>query len=132
MPREFSRASRVAMQIQRELADLLAREVSDPRLHRATISRVEVTADLGRARVYLTANSPQQVEQILKAAEKAAGFLRRGLAQRIRTRVLPRLEFMQDAELERAYRLSSLIDSATAFERGGMPARGGPDDGEGP
>ena len=57
MPREFSRASRVAEQIRRELAELIAREVNDPRLRSAIVSRVEVTRDLARREAILAGGS---------------------------------------------------------------------------
>ncbi|MFZ0254606.1 MAG: 30S ribosome-binding factor RbfA [Gammaproteobacteria bacterium] len=114
MPREFSRASRVAAQIHRELAELFARGVGDPRLHGATVSRVEVTRDLARARVFLEVHVAQHVQETLRAAMKARGFIRRELARRIRARALPELIFAWDTELERVNRVLTLIDSTVS------------------
>lgn len=114
MPREFSRASRMAAQIHRELAELFARGVGDPRLHRTTVSRVEVTRDLARAIIYLEVHVPQHVEETLRAAMKARGFIRREMARRIRVRALPELQFAWDAELEQANRVVTLIDSTVS------------------
>ena len=111
MPKEFNRASRMAAQVQRELADLFTRGVGDPRLHDATVSRVKVSKDLTRATVYLEVHISHQVEETLRAAMKARGFLRRALAQRIRSRALPELEFAWDSELERVNRVLALIDA---------------------
>ncbi len=111
MPREFSRASRLAAQVQRELADLFLRGVGDPRLHTATISRVKVTKDLTRAIVYLQVHGSAHGEETMRAAMKARAFLRRELAHRIRARALPQLEFGWDTELESATRVLALIDS---------------------
>lgn len=104
----------MAAQVQREMADLFARGVGDPRLHGATVSRVEVSKDLTRAVVYLETHVPQEVDETLRAASKARGFLRRELAHRIRARALPELEFAWDAELERANRVLALIDSTVS------------------
>jgi ribosome-binding factor A len=120
MPREFNRASRMAAQVQRELADLLARRVGDPRLHGATVSRVKVTKDLARAIVYLDVHVAQHAEETVRAAMKARRFLRRGLAHRIRARALPELEFTWDRELERANRVLALIDSTVRSETRGF------------
>jgi len=111
MPREFSRASRMAAQVHRELADLFERGVGDPRLRAATVSRVEVSKDLARAIVYLEVHAPQHGEETMSAAVKARGFLRRELAHRIRARALPELKFAWDRELERVNRVLALIDS---------------------
>jgi ribosome-binding factor A len=111
MPREFSRARRMAAQIQRELATLLSREVNDPRLHAVTVSYVEVTPDLACAKVFLTTPHETDPAQFMKPVARAGGFLRRELSRRIRARSVPRLEFVHDVAFERANRLVSLIDS---------------------
>ena len=50
MPREFERSSRVAGQVQRELAEIIRRELQDPRVRLVTVTNVEVTRDqIGRA-----------------------------------------------------------------------------------
>lgn len=113
--REFSRARRLEQQIQRDLSELILREVSDPRLHAFTISGVEVTRDLATARIYITPQAGADPGRMLKALEGASGFLRHGLAQRLRARAVPRLKFVHDRTLEKAERLSGLLqDGPTA------------------
>ena len=120
MPREFSRASRVAEQIRRELAELIAREVNDPRLRSTTVSRVEVTRDLTQARVFITPGGESEVGSVLQAFAKAAGFLRHGLAGRLRARSVPRLLFSHDKALDDAAQLTRLIESTAAGTDGEM------------
>ena len=82
MSRDFSRASRIADQIQRDLSDLIRLEVKDPRVGLVTITAVEVTRDLSHAKVYVTslAAGPQTgADQA--ALQHAAGFLRSQLAR---------------------------------------------------
>lgn len=112
MAKEFARSQRVAEQIQRELADLLQFEVKDPRVAMVTVTEVEVTGDLAHAKVYYssTENSPE----LQKGLEKAAGFLRSQLSQRMLMRTVPQLHFVYDASIERGMRLSRLIDDAVA------------------
>jgi len=54
MPREYSRSTRVAEQLRRELAELLRHASKDPRLQQVTITDVEVTRDISYARVYFS------------------------------------------------------------------------------
>ena len=117
MPREFSRARRIAGLIQREIAALLAREISDPRLVRVTISEVVVSPDLAHARVYVTFPEGCDVKEGLGLLKKASRFLRRRLGERIRVRALPRLEFSHDSTLDTGLRVSALIDDALSPER---------------
>ena len=53
MAKEYSRTQRIAEQIQRDLAQLIQREIKDPRIGMVTISFVKVARDLGYAEVYL-------------------------------------------------------------------------------
>lgn len=93
---------------------MLVREAKDPRFGEVTVSQVEVSRDLSHAKVYVTLHADSEIAPTLSALNKAAGYLRHGLAQRLRLRYLPELHFVHDASLERASRVSALIDSAIA------------------
>jgi ribosome-binding factor A len=115
--REFSRSRRVGEQIQREMAELVQRELKDPRLGMVTISAVEVTKDLSVAKVFFTVLNPgHDVEQTRQGLTHAGGFLRRELAHRMKLRVVPELRFFYDSSLEKGSRLSALIDKAVSAD----------------
>ncbi|MCP3852405.1 MAG: 30S ribosome-binding factor RbfA [Gammaproteobacteria bacterium] len=121
---DFTRSRRVGELIQRELATLLTREVKDPRLAFVSITAVDVTRDLGLAKIFYTiisANSDNdtiaQAENKKKVSEglkKASGFLRYELGHRVKLRVVPRLEFFFDESVLHGAQLTQLIDSAIA------------------
>ena len=68
MPKEFERTRRVGEQIQRELAVLIQQELKDPRLGMLTISAVEVSKDMGVAKVFITVfNEAQDRAKTLEA-----------------------------------------------------------------
>ena len=77
MSRETPRSTRLADQIQRDLAELI-RELKDPRVGMLTINAVEVSPDYAHAKVYfsLLVGDPAECEAGLN---EAAGFLRNGL-----------------------------------------------------
>jgi len=117
MNQPYSRTRRVSEQMQRELADLLQRELKDPRLGFVTLSGVEVSRDFAHAKVYVSVlGGDSDVAQSLTALRHAAGFLRRELARRVRLRVSPQLQFLHDATTEQGQRLSQLIDQAVAAD----------------
>jgi len=122
MPREFGRAERVAYQIQRELAALIVRDISDPRLRTLTISEVKVSRDLAQATVYFTGEDTVKTKETLAALQRASGFFRKNLASRIRARSVPTLRFVYDHSFDEAAHLSALIDKVVA------PAITQPDD----
>ncbi|MCC7547833.1 MAG: 30S ribosome-binding factor RbfA [Burkholderiales bacterium] len=113
MPRDFSRASRLGDQIQRELANLVRNEVRDPGLGLVTITAVDVSRDLSHAKVYVSSLQGEDGQaESLRALGRAAGFLRSKLAHLLKSRTVPELHFVHDESVERGVRLSRLIDEA--------------------
>ncbi len=118
-----TRAQRVARRIREELADLLRREVEDPRLRLVTVTDVEVDRELAFATVYVAAPQPERKEEILRALEGAGGFLRSQLASRIRLRVFPRLRFRWDDSPDRGAHIEELL-KALREQGGGSSVEG--------
>jgi ribosome-binding factor A len=116
MPRKSStpnRGFRVADQIQRDLAELIAREVKDPRVGMVTLNAVEVTPDYAHAKVYfsvLTGNT----EETQEALNHAAGHLRNLLFKRLHIHTVPTLHFIFDRTTERASDMNALIAKAVS------------------
>lgn len=117
MTKPSSRTRRVGEQIRRELADLIRTELSDPRLALISMTSVEVGRDLAHARIYVTlVGDPDERAERVAELNRAAPLLRRELGRRMHIRVVPRLEFRYDEVVERAARLSALIDAAVAAD----------------
>jgi ribosome-binding factor A len=122
MPRDFSRSSRIADQIQRDLSETIRTELKDPRVGMVTITAVEVSRDLSHARVFVTSLAgAQAMEESLGALRHAAGFLRSRLAHTLTSRTVPELQFVYDESVERGIRLSRLIDEANQPAAGSDP-----------
>lgn len=114
MPRKSTtpnRSFKVADQIQRDLAELIARELKDPRVGMVTLNAVEVTPDYAHAKVYfsLLTGNPEETAEGLNAA---AGFLRNGLFKRLHIHTVPTLHFVFDRTTERAADMNALIAKA--------------------
>ena len=108
-----NRSFKVADQIQRDLTELIARELKDPRVGMVTLQAVEVTPDYAHAKVYfsLLTGDPQETEAALN---QAAGFLRNGLFKRLHIHTVPTLHFHFDRTTERAADMNALIARAVA------------------
>jgi len=111
------RPRKVAELIQRELSDLLLREVRDPRIGMVTLTAVDVSPDLSHAKVFFTVLGEDRKEAAWRALNRAAGFLRSQLAHRIKLYAMPELRFVYDESVERGDRLSRLIDSVAPGKR---------------
>ena len=105
------RPQKVADLIQRELSDLLRRELRDPRVGMVTLTAVEMSPDCQHATVYFTCLDPAHVPEAAAGLKRAAGFLRSQLGRSIQLYVTPQLRFVYDESIERGARLSQLIDS---------------------
>ena len=113
MPKDYSRALRIADQIQRDLADLIRNELKDKRVGMITLTGVEVSQDYGHAKVYYTTlGSAEKNFLTEQGLQHAAVFLRSQLSQRLRLRVVPLLHFIYDRSIEHGIHLSQLIDKA--------------------
>ncbi|MSQ56157.1 MAG: 30S ribosome-binding factor RbfA [Limnohabitans sp.] len=108
-----NRGFRVADQIQRDLAELIARELKDPRIGMVTIQGVEVTPDYAHAKVYFSVlNSDPEVTA--EGLKQAAGFLRACLFKRLHIHTVPTLHFLIDRTPECAADMKALIAKAVS------------------
>ena len=121
--RSFSRKDRVSEQIRRELAELIRKELKDPRVGMISITDVEVTADYAHAKVFFsTLAGSENLPEVMTGLQKASGFLRRELGKRISIHMTPQLHFVFDQSLERGADLSKLIQEAVAISEKTEPA----------
>ena len=107
------RGQRVADQIQRDLSELIALELKDPRVGMITLTEVQLTPDYAHAKVFfsLLTGDPEETTEGLNAA---AGFLRNGLFKRLHIHTVPTLHFVFDRTTERASDMNALIAKAVA------------------
>lgn len=108
-----NRGFRVADQIQRDLTELIARELKDPRVGMVTINAIEVTPDYAHAKVYFSVLTGQP-EEATEGLNAAAGFLRNGLFKRLHIHTVPTLHFLFDRTTERAADMNALIAKAVS------------------
>jgi ribosome-binding factor A len=106
------RTDRMADLLRAELADLLLKSVHDPRIKLVTVTGVDVSPDLRRAAVRISAlGNEEEREATVAALRHAKGFLRSELAIRLRTRVTPELVFELDRGAEHSQKISDLLES---------------------
>lgn len=112
------RLRKIESELQRVLAELIVREVKDPRVGNVTITGVRLAPDMGSAKIfYAPFASMHSHEQVQSGLSRAAGFLRGEVGRRLGLRHAPRLDFEFDDTAEKAARLTGLIDSAVAGDR---------------
>jgi ribosome-binding factor A len=113
------RMERVNTLMQREISELIQRDVRDPRLDECvSVTEVSVSPDLRYAKVFVSSMGGQEKEaQILAALDSASGFLRSELAKKVRLRRMPELHFRWDNSIEKGDRILRLIDEVSQEEK---------------
>ena len=107
----FARADRVSGLIQETLSDLLKKRIHDPRLQRATITKVKMSADLKLARIYFAIyGDDKKSEDAAKGFESARGFIKRILARKLGLRYMPDLKFFYDDSLDYGSHIDQLLE----------------------
>jgi ribosome-binding factor A len=119
MPQPRShRSRRLEEQLLRLLADLVRREVKDPRIGAVTLTAVEVSPDLSHATVYfLPFGIGKDPAPVAEGLGKAAGYLRTMVGKQLTLRHTPQLHFKLDTTLEKGMALNALIKEAVADDR---------------
>ncbi len=109
------RSFKVCDQIQRDLSELIARELKDPRVGMVTIQAVEITPDYAHANIHFSVLVGDK-KACEVALNQAAGFLRNGLFKRLHIHTVPTLHFIFDRTTEKAASMNALIAQAVATQ----------------
>jgi ribosome-binding factor A len=119
------RSERTSKLIQREISELLEREVNDPRLSKfVSVTEVTISPDLMHAKVYVsTMGTETNKEDLLTGFNKASGFLRKELAAHLGLKQMPQLSFHYDDSIERGARLLKLISELNTDENDKISSR---------
>lgn len=110
------RKTRVGDEMRRVLADVIAKEVNDPRLPELlSITEVEMSKDLSHAKVYYSVMGDEtQKENAAIVLSSAKGFLKREVGSRMKLRVIPEIVFKEDVSIDRGFEMDRLIDEVRA------------------
>lgn len=108
--------TRINMEVQRELSEIIRMEIKDPRVSAAMTSvvAVEVTPDLKYCKAYISVlGNDEAARNALAGLKSAVGYIRRELARRINLRNTPEISFVLDQSIEYGVNMSKLIHEVT-------------------
>lgn len=108
------RQERIADLLQRELSDIIRRDVRDPRVGLASVSSLKVGRDLGHAKVQISVleDDEDARQEAIDALTHARGYIRSLLARRVsHLRTVPQLSFHLDRGAEHSQRINELLES---------------------
>ena len=107
------------MEVQRELSEIIRREIKDPRIHPMTsVVAVQVTPDLKYCKAYISVlGNEEEGKNTIAGLRSGEGYIRRELARRVNLRNTPEISFILDQSIEHGVHMSHLIDEVTKYLR---------------
>lgn len=126
------RKARVEHALRDVLTELIASEIRDPRVAKATlitVTKVEVNVDLAVATVYVSVVPDGAVaDGVIAALAKAAGFLRGPVARKLSLQRAPELRFVHDVSIDMRDKLAAIVrdDEERARAAGREAGEAGP------
>lgn len=107
---EYKRADRVSLAVKREVAEMLIREIKDPRIGMVTVTGVTMTPDLRHARIYYSVlGGEKELKDSAEGLKQATSYIQRQIGHRIRLRFTPELDFQYDHSLEYGSHIEQLL-----------------------
>ncbi len=104
------RAERLGDLIKEEVSKIVLHELKDPRIGFVTITRVRLSDDLRRARIYWSVYGDERAkEESSRGLESAKGYIRRELGRRVRVKYLPEIDFAFDDSFEYGERIEGIL-----------------------
>jgi ribosome-binding factor A len=106
----YKRSERIGELILAEIADLIAREIKDPRIGFVTFTRVEMSDDLRHAKVFVSSfGAEAEKARTLQGLSSATGYMRRHLGRALHLRYTPELSFLLDDSLEHGAKIAQIL-----------------------
>ena len=117
--------TRINMEVQRELSEIIRGGIKDPRIHPMTsVIAVEVTPDLKYCKAYISVLGNEDAgKATIEGLKSAEGYVRRELARRVNLRNTPQIKFILDQSIEYGVNMSHLIDEVTKDLHAGLTSR---------
>lgn len=101
---------RLASTFVEEISKIIQEEVKDPDIKFITITSCKISSDLSYAKVYFTCLNDKRKEEILKDLNKASGFIRKELCERVEIRKMPELSFIYDDSIEYGNKIEQILE----------------------
>ncbi|MGD0336463.1 MAG: 30S ribosome-binding factor RbfA [Candidatus Omnitrophota bacterium] len=118
----MSRADKVGEAVRQEISLILQNKLKDPRIGFATITRVEMTADLRMAKVFFSVlGKDEDYKKTQQALESALGYIRKLVAERVNLRFAPEIIFRDDRSSEYSVRIQEVLEEIKELDKQNKP-----------
>lgn len=108
----MNRKNKVQSELKREISNILHNEIKDPRIGFITVTAVELSVDLKYSKVFYSVLGGHEDEEITQEIlERASGFIRKLIGQKLKLRFVPELSFRLDKSIEKSLHIQKLLDN---------------------
>ncbi|MDZ7672292.1 MAG: 30S ribosome-binding factor RbfA [Halanaerobiales bacterium] len=105
------RVRRMSQLLKEEISKIVLRELKDPRIGFASITKIDVSSDLKHAKVMVSVyGSEQEKKETMEGLDAANKYIRKLVGERLTTYHTPELIFRYDDSIEQGVHISHLID----------------------
>ena len=112
------RASRVAEELRKIVSQILLEDLSDPRLGFITVTKVEVTDDLGLGKIYYSVlGSEEQKSSTAEALEEYQGFIRKLVVERLNLKFAIDVHFELDPSIDHSFKIDAILKKLNENEK---------------
>jgi len=105
-------------ELQKQLMDIIQREIDDPVFEFLSVTEVRTTTDLQESKVYFSLLQDDKYDYALKVLNQMSGFIRACLTKRIRLKVLPKLSFFPDDSIKYSVEIYQKIEELKKNDAG--------------
>ncbi|HHU42844.1 MAG: 30S ribosome-binding factor RbfA [Bacillota bacterium] len=106
----MAKIERVENQLKKELNNLIAHELKDPRINSIiSVTRVQTAKELKFARVFISVFGNNDSKEVLDVLNSASSFLRSKLFKTLKIREVPELHFQLDDSIEYSFKIESIL-----------------------
>ena len=106
----YKRIDRINELLHEEVADILFKEIKDPRIGFITITAVEATYDLSHAKVFVSIMGEEKDRELtIQGLKSATGYLKAKLKKRVNFHRIPEIEFVYDPSIEYGDRIDRIL-----------------------
>lgn len=108
--KSYPRSERIEGHIQKIMAEMLVKDISDPRLFLVAVTGVKLTPDMKLATIYFSATGDAEREkQALAGFKSAHGFIKRTLAQSLGLKYMPDIRFAVDESIKYGQKIEAIF-----------------------
>jgi ribosome-binding factor A len=114
----FSRADRVSVKIRQVMSEILHRDIQDPRINMATITKINMSHDLRHARAYFVLSGKNtNIKDAINGFKSAHGYIKKTLARQLELRYMPEITFYYDDSFDYGSKIDNVLNLVKTYDK---------------